>query len=404
MNLGTNSKDGALTAQAPSLPESRPDGGLPADVVFRGSLYDGSGYADEARGIVFGLYRAGFPVRVEPFGLQHDAGNLLTGEEQEILETLKHHRVDLARGIHFQHYPANDFNLSMHGRYRVGRTMYETDAIPDGWRDSCEAMDEVWVPSNFNCETFATGGVSRKRLRALPGGIDTALFRPGAEPFPIPKRRGFNFLSVFEWIQRKGADVLLRAYLSEFKADEDVALILKTYDRPDVNADMLPRIAWFVEREMGLRLEHTPPILLLAPDFLPAADLPRLYASADAFVLPTRGEGWGRPFMEALACGCPVIATRWSGQLDFLHEGICDLIDCEIVPVPWNNDVELSAGQRWAEPSVEHLRKLMRQVFEHRCEARQKAARGRAEMVERWDWNHIIREHWVPELKRLLRA
>jgi glycosyltransferase involved in cell wall biosynthesis len=376
----------------------------PANVVFRASIYDGSGYADEARGIIFGLYRAGFPVRVEPFGLQQDEQKLLTGEEQEILEELKHQRVDLARGVHFQHYPANDFNLAMRGRHRVGRTMYETDSIPDGWSDSCEAMDEVWVPSAFNCETFASRGVSPKRLRALPGGINTALFRPGAEPFPIPKRRGFNFLSVFEWIQRKGADVLLQAYLREFKPGEDVALILKTYGRPNANADMFPRLAYFVERHMGMRLEDAPTILLLAPDFLPAADLPRLYASADAFVLPTRGEGWGRPYMEALACECPVIATRWSGHMDFLHDGISYLVDCELVPVPWNNDVELSAGHRWAEPSVEHLRQLMRRVFEHRDEAEQKAVRGRVEMAEKWDWQHVIRERWVPEFARLLQS
>jgi glycosyltransferase involved in cell wall biosynthesis len=384
---------------------NRPRGSSPSGgVVFRSSIYDGSGYADEARGIIFGLYRAGFPVRVEPFGLQYDAQKLLTAEEQEILEALKHQRVDLARGIHFQHYPANDFNLSMHGRYRVGRTMYETDSIPDGWRDSCEAMDEVWVPSTFNCETFAAGGVSPERLHALAGGINTTLFRPEAEPFPIPHRRGFNFLSVFEWIQRKGADVLLRAYLSEFKPSEDVALILKTYDRPDTNADMLPRLACFVERQMGMKLQDTPTILLLAPDFLPTAEIPRLYASADAFVLATRGEGWGRPFMEALACACPVIATRWSGQMDFLHDDICDLVECEIVPVPWNNDVELSAGHRWAEPSIEHLRQLMRHAFEHRENAKRKAARGRAEMVEKWDWDHVIRERWVPEFERLLQS
>jgi glycosyltransferase involved in cell wall biosynthesis len=241
-------------------------------------------------------------------------------------------------------------------------------------------------------------------MRALPGGINTSLFRPGLEPLPIPMRRGFNFLSVFEWIQRKGADVLLRAYLSEFRADEDVTLILKTYGRPDAYAEMLPRLAYFVERHMGMRLEETPPILVIAPGFLPTADIPRLYASADAFVLPSRGEGWGRPYMEALACECPVIATRWSGQMDFLHDENSYLIDCQTVPVPWNNDVELSAGHRWAEPSVEHLRHLMRHVFEHRGEAQRKAARGRAEMVANWDWEDVVRKQWVPEFARLLQT
>jgi len=158
----------------------------PANVVFRASIYDGSGYADEARGIIFGLYRAGFPVRVEPFGLQYDAQNLLNAEEQEILEALKHQRVDLARGVHFQHYPANDFNLAMRGRYRVGRTMYETDSIPDGWRDCCEGMDEVWVPGSFNCETFAAGGVSRERLRPLPGASTRRFSVLGRNRFRYP--------------------------------------------------------------------------------------------------------------------------------------------------------------------------------------------------------------------------
>ena len=89
--------------------------------------------------------------------------------------------------------------------------------------------------------------------------------------------------------------------MREFKPDEDVSLILKTYGRPDPNADMLPRLAYTIERRFGIRLEDAPPILLLTPDFLSAAEIPRLYPSADAFVLPLRGEGWGRPYMEALS-------------------------------------------------------------------------------------------------------
>jgi glycosyltransferase involved in cell wall biosynthesis len=263
-------------------------------------------------------------------------------------------------------------------------------------------MDEVWVPSTFNCQTFAAAGMPPDRLRALPGGVNTTVFRPGSEPLPIPERRGFNFLSIFEWIQRKGPDVLLRAYLSEFTSNEDVTLILKTYGYPDPNMELLPRLAYFVERNMGMRLEDAPTVILLTPDVLSGTEIPRLYASADAFVLPTRGEGWGRPYMEALACECPVIATRWGGQMDFLHEGISDLLDYELVPVPGDTDSQLSAGHRWAEPSVEHLRQLMRSVFEHREESKQKAVLGRAEMVDKWDWDKVIGERWVPEFERLL--
>jgi glycosyltransferase involved in cell wall biosynthesis len=375
----------------------------PPGVLIRGSVYDGSGYADEARGIILGLHHAGVPVQLEPLGLQYDANDLLTMEDREEFELLKHQRVDLSRGVLFQDSPANHFNLAMYGRHRVLRTMFETDSIPDGWRDYCEAMEEVWVPTLSNVEAFASAGVSRKRLHVLPSGVDTTKFRPGLEPFPIPARRGFNFLSVFEWIDRKGPDVLMRAYLSEFKPSDDVALILKTYSRPDTSADLLPRVAYFVEREMGMQIEDAPNIVVIAPDFLPTTEVPRLYASIDAFVLASRGEGYGRPYMEALACECPVIATRWSGQMDFLHDANSYLVDYEVASVPWNVDTELYAGHHWAEPSVEHLGHLMRKVFEHREEAKQKAIRGRAEMVEKWDWNNVIRERWVPAFERLLR-
>ena len=385
-----------------SLAQKRSGTRTAPGVLFRGMVYDGSGYADETRGIVFGLHRAGIPVQLEPLGTQHDSNGLLANEELEELELLKHQRVDFARGVLFQHAPAHDFNLAMRGRSRVGRTMFETDSIPDGWLEYCRAMDEVWVPSSFNRDAFASAGVPERTLRVLPSGVDTSRFRPGLKPLPIPRRAGFNFLSVFEWTNRKGPDVLLKAYLSEFQPGEDVALILKTYGRPDAGASLLPKLAHFVERQMGVRIEDAPAILVLAPGFLPTEEIPRLYSSVDAFVLPSRGEGYGRPYMEALACECPVIATRWSGQMDFLHDGNSYLIGCELAPVPWNTDVELFAGHHWAEPSVGHLRHLMRHVFEHRQEAKNKAVRGRAEMIEKWDWGEVIRKRWVPEFERIL--
>jgi len=142
------------------------------------------------------------------------------------------------------------------------------------------------------------------------------------------------------------------------------------------------------------------PIIVL-PGFMRNEDVPRLYRAADAFVLPSRGEGWGRTYMEALASECPVIATRWSGQLDFLHDANSYLIDCHVVQAPPNVDVELYAGHGWAEPDFEQLRHTMRHVFTHRDEAKLRASQGRREMVERWDWDVVIQQ-WVAEFQRLL--
>ena len=369
-------------------------------VLFRGVLYGGSGYAQENLMVVQAMAQAGIPVRIEPVMEQQDSANLLSPEARTTLELAKIAPVELLSSIYLQSMPGLDFESKRYARRLVGRTMFETDRIPDGWTDRCNAMDEVWVPSSFNVETFCRAGVKEHKLRRMQEGEDTSLFNPLNRPFHIPGTRGFNFLSVFQWAQRKGPDLLLKAYVSEFREDEDVALILRTYGRSGPDSEVVPDLLYYIERELRVPLEKVPPIIVI-PGFIPNEDLPRLYTSADCFVLPSRGEGWGRPYVEALCSEIPVIATRWSGQLDFLHDANSYLIDCEMVSTPADTDVEVFAGHRWAEPKIDHLRSLMRHVFTRREEAKEKARIGRQEMVEKFD-RRVIMAKWVAEIQRLL--
>ncbi|MEP6754165.1 MAG: glycosyltransferase, partial [Chthonomonadales bacterium] len=89
-------------------------------------------------------------------------------------------------------------------------------------------------------------------------------------------------------------------------------------------------------------------------DKLPRKDLLDLYRESDAFVLPSRGEGWGRPYMEAMALGIPTIGTNWSGNTAFMNEGNSFLVDYKLVPVPERGWREISAyrGHQWAEPDI----------------------------------------------------
>lgn len=371
-----------------------------AGVIFRAPIFGGSGYDDISVGVLLALDAAGIAVQTLPLGLQEDSRKLLPLSARRSLEAMRHNRLDLAHSVYFQSCLGGDFDVTMRGRFQVGHTMFETDRVPDGWAERCRAMDEVWYPAAFFGDVLANAGVDSPNRRMMGRGLDVDLYHPGATPLEIPHTRGFNFLSVFDWHYRKGPDLLLRAYLSEFKADEDVALILKVYQINSHGVDLEASITDFIEREMGMTLENTPPIVFLN-GFLPNADMPRLYASADAFVLPTRGEGWG-PFMEPLACGCPVIATRWSGQLDYLHDGNSYLIDLDsVAPVPADIDIESFAGHCWAAPSVDHLRQLMREVVSNRAEATRRAEQGRREVSERFNWD-VVGRHWAAEFQRLL--
>ncbi len=370
-------------------------------IVFRAAIYGGSGYADGNQDVLAGLEQQALPLQVVPIGLQEDREGLLPPQRRRELVRLQRRNLALPESVLYQCAPPGDFLLDLEARVRIGRTAFETDALPPGWAERCNALDEIWVPSTFNRDSFARGGVAERRLRVMPEGLDTRRYRPGLAPLPIPERRGFNFLSVFDWLDRKGPDVLLRAYCQAFRPDEDVALILKVHRFDDPGCDLEEHLLWVLEEQMGLRLQDIPPILLLC-GLLPAKDMPRLYASADAFVLPSRGEGWGRPYMEAAAAQLPVLATRWSGQTDFLNDQNSYLIDIErVVEVPLTSEREIYLEQRWAEPSAEHLAQLMRQVFDHRDEARARARQARHDMVTLWD-RQVLAPRWGDAFRALL--
>ncbi|WP_084723381.1 glycosyltransferase [Streptomonospora alba] len=174
---------------------------------------------------------------------------------------------------------------------------------------------------------------------------------------------GYKFLSIFNWQWRKGWDILLGAYFDEFSFHEDVVLILRCDVLDKKKRSSLRRT---MEEFSDRRRRRLPKVVLLETR-LNRLDLFRLYAVSDSFVLPTRGEGWGRPISDAMAMGLPVVATNWSGNTEYMRDGNSFLVDCKIIDVHDDaaKEWEAFAGQKWAEPSIEHLRSIMRYLFEN---------------------------------------
>ena len=271
----------------------------------------------------------------------------------------------------------------------IGRTMYETDSLPADWVARCNRMDSVWVPTAFHLETFRRAGVHASKLVVVGEAVDGVFFDPDVTtPLPLPPLHApastsssvgtpFRFLSVFKWELRKGWDALLRAYFAEFDPTEPVELVLKT--RPfHSSADFDGLIAQFASKHA---LPTRRAAVRVIDSELPLRDLPRLYALADAFVLPSRGEGWGRPHVEAMAMAVPVIATNWSGPTAYLDEEVGYPLDYTLEPVAAELNLQ---GHNWAEPSVTHLRALMRHVVTNPDEARARGRAARERMLTRF--------------------
>jgi glycosyltransferase involved in cell wall biosynthesis len=254
-------------------------------------------------------------------------------------------------------------------------TMYETDRVPARWAEQLSHCDQVWVPASFNIESFAAGGVPREKLAVIPMGLDFEHTLVDGPRLQIPHARGFTFLAVSEWTYRKGFDVLLAAYARAFAPEDDVTLVIRShYAGLDIAAEIRRTL-----KELGLTPAKLPPILLL-PQKLSPHEFSALYRTADAFVLPTRGEGFGVPCLEAMALGIPTISTGWGGSTDFLTERTGFPIAATLEAVPRKDSIQfpIFTGQRWAEPSVASTASAMRSVFDCRAQAQVIAARGAA--------------------------
>jgi len=255
--------------------------------------------------------------------------------------------------------------------YVIGRSMYETNKIPDDWPRPCrETAQEIWVPSHFNQETFSQSGVDVNKLFVVPEPIDVATYDPDVtEPLLLQGKKGFTFLAVMKWEKRKGWDILLRAYLEEFSGSDNVSLVIRSH-LDEKNRNDLEEFLTTTTQELllGNPKKTFPQLPQFEDALIPYSGMPSLYKSVDCLVLASHGEGWGLPIIEAMAMGLPTIATNWSGNTEFMTPENSYLIKIDGLV---NATVP---GHMWAQPSKTHLRTLMRHVFSNPTDAKRVGA------------------------------
>ena len=348
----------------------------PLPLVWVAALRDASGYADEARTFVLAAEREGVPLIARDIAFAAQLPTLPGAHEEALAKALArplpHERVT---AWHIVPAPGQPRDESVN----VVRSMFETDRMPRSWLSRLLSVDEVWVPCAFNVETFARSGVPVDRLHVLPETIDFDLFDPAL--FAAPQEpRPFTFLANFDFTDRKGWDILLDAWADAFAPDDDVRLLLKCLGL-NTGGEELVR-----ERIEAYLAGRDTAEIVLNLELLPAAEMPRLYRAADAFVLPSRGEGWGRPYMEAMAMGLPTIGSAWSGNLEFMDPGNSWLVEGRVVEVAEGAQAHtpLYRGHRWFEPDREALAAAMRELAAGGDLVARRAARARAELIERF--------------------
>jgi len=350
-----------------------------------GAVFDTSGYASATRSYIGALIDSGevdLTVSAVSFEDHKTTHGALHNRIEPLMNRQVPHKIQITH-LTPENYPA----ARTQGLYNIGYTSWETDRLPDGWTNLYNMMEEIWVPSQWNKEVFLNCGVN-KPIYVIPHGIaipdleDMRAVTVGIDDDV------FVFYSIFQWIERKNPLGLLRAYLTEFSIKEKVCLAIKSY-RLNTSGEEQNIIKQDISNvKHGLNLTQYPALRFFGT-LLSAEHMKGFHDRGDCFVLPHRGEGFGLPHAEAMAWGKPVIATNYSGNLEFMNDSNSYLIDAQEAPVHDMIFPNYHGHMTWGDPSIMHLRKLMRQVFENRAIAKAKGRKAKAYIKKHLSWKRI---------------
>jgi glycosyltransferase involved in cell wall biosynthesis len=278
-------------------------------------------------------------------------------------------------------------------KYNIAYWAWELDVFKERWMSMLSNVDEVWCPSYFVKNAIESAPTySGTPIRVLPIPLKTAeevVQNPDEEKSELlhqiirdtKKSKSFVFLVAFDFhsfIERKNPIAAIKAFLEAFPAEKDVnkeyTLIVKSHWGTSEDIEKLRELTNFDTRVIFLN------------ELLSDADNRLLYEFQDCLVSLHRSEGYGMIILETLANGIPVIATDYSGNVDFFHSlsafnGICTF------PIPYKL-IEIqesygpyTKGNRWADADLSSAAEAMRTVVSTNC--KNKSGKAMKKMVQR---------------------
>ena len=357
-------------------------------VAYAGPMLSHSGYSKMNRELVLRLAAMGASVRAEPVETKVEV-------DQATVEAVGRLSATVVRSsapcIHGMTVPMRVSG----GRANILYSMIETSkGVHPEYAERMCLGTEVWVPSNYMKQILGPG----TNVRVMPLGVDTTVFKPQGRKMSIPGARGFRFVSVFWWSYRKGYDVLLKAFAEAFTGDEDVTLVVSTKPHGGDYKAECAKIRAQVASLLRSNASGSLPNVILHFGHLTEHQLAALYRGCDAFILPSRGEGFGLPYFEAGACGLPVIASNCTAQSTLLDNGVAYMVNPDgyelasarssvAALASWCRYYENQYFPVFGKTSVTAFASAMRSVFDGRREASEKARRlmERTQTSMTWD-------------------
>ena len=234
--------------------------------------------------------------------------------------------------------------------------VFESTRVPPTVMSTMMTADLVWVPSHWGQYTLIQNGLDPARCEVAPEGVDINRYHPYAPRINSPIQ---TYLMTGKYELRKSITETVTAWAQEFGNDPDVELIIKTDHFYNTQAKYNELTEWISSQGLtNVRVMW---------GSVPARDMADLYQQAHVFVMPSKGEGWGLPIIEAAAVGLPIITTMYSGHTEFLRHIQSSVIPVEfdLVPITCSDyqlfyPTEDGNWGEWAQPRILSIRQALR--------------------------------------------
>jgi hypothetical protein len=296
-------------------------------------------------------------------------------------------------GIETTRYVCEKGLSALEGRYNIGLWPWELPDWPESCRHAYACVDEIWGISEYTARAHRHAAPRPVMPMTLPVELG-AVGEQTRGDFGLPENP-FLFYFAFDInsnAARKNPEGLIEAFQKAFATEnqDQVGLVLKI-SHPETSCKLWSKIRRIAKRDKRIRVvEKT----LRRPELL------ALFKACDCLVSLHRAEGFGRCIAEALLLDKQVIATGFSGNLDFCHEPRVALVRHSMRALT-AKDYMWGEGQSWAEPDLDHAAKLMRSIWKNPRETRHRdfdfspstvGSRYSARLKEIWK-SHAVNAH-----------
>jgi glycosyltransferase involved in cell wall biosynthesis len=262
---------------------------------------------------------------------------------------------------------------------------YESSTMPIEWSLFSDSIDFIFPSSEWSRQIFLENGFKENKCITISHGVDEKIIN-SKNKYKLKSTSSFKFLNVSIPHYRKNINLVLEAYYSSFRPDDDVTLVIKTsLNKPKYKfeCNFLDQLL-LAQKKFGPNL----PRVEVVVDTID--NMGDLYNSCDSVISASSSEGFGLPLLEGLLMNKIVIAPNCTGQLDFLNNHNSLLVDTKMIEADeryqyWKFHKNVKINM----PKVDHLSEQMLFAYKNKDILTNKLFLNNQSIKEKFNWNKI---------------